>query len=68
MICSAGYISTNLRFSTERWLSVSKVLIESTSLPKNSILYGYSASGVNTSTMPPRMLYPPLASTISIRS
>ena len=41
-------------FSTESWLSTSKVRMLSTSFPKNSMRYGLSLEKENTSKIPPR--------------
>ena len=59
---------TDFRCSSERWVVKSNVRMESTSVSNSSIRYGLSPSGVNTSRMPPRMLYSPLPSTMDTRS
>ena len=41
-------------FSSESWVSTSKVRMLSTSLPKNSIRYGLSFENEKTSRIPPR--------------
>ena len=64
----AGKISTDSRLSMLLWVSRSKLLRESISVPKSSARYGSSASGGNTSRMPPRTENCPLAETMSQRS
>ena len=59
---------TDFRCSSERCVFRSKVRMESTSVSNNSIRYGLSLSGVNTSRIPPRTLYSPLPSTMETRS
>ena len=49
-----GMMETFFNFSIESWVSTSKLRMESTSFPKNSIRYGLSLENENTSTIPPR--------------
>ena len=47
-------METFFNFSIESWVSTSKLRMESTSFPKNSIRYGLSLENEKTSTIPPR--------------
>ena len=54
LFSTLGIILTFWSLSSESWVSTSKVLILSTSSPKNSILKGSSLEKEKTSIIPPR--------------
>ena len=66
--CISGNISTFFTFSVDLWLETSNLLMDSTSFPKKSILYGTLSEYENISTIPPRMANCPGSATKSTLS
>src|SRR5690554_901394 len=56
-----------LTFSTDNWVSMSKLRMVSTSSPKSEIRKGFSSEKEKTSTIPPRMENSPGSETKSTR-